>query len=235
MNESSSKIHRSLEKGIGPKKITGAVPQDDIQNWARELAGTILSFDNPETLTSCLTEAVGGLADQINSVEIAVTGIGWLGSGIPSVERTMEQLFAEAKREIMLTAYSLTSGFDRICRSLNRAASTGIRCVTVVNQLDEQRSEAAENLKNLAMNHPANFELHDFAVAEDSEGLHAKTCVVDRKSALVGSANLSRRGLVTAHEMAVLVRGPAAEQVADCIDRLLHYPSVSRIQPGAGL
>jgi phosphatidylserine/phosphatidylglycerophosphate/cardiolipin synthase-like enzyme len=52
------------------------------------------------------------------------------------------------------------------------------------------------------------------------EGLHAKVLVADRSAALVGSSNLTFHGLVSSHELAVLVRGPLAGEIADRIDML---------------
>ena len=40
--------------------------------------------------------------------------------------------------------------------------------------------------------------------------------------ALVGSPNLTFHGMMSAHELAVVIRGPAAEAIASRVDRLLH-------------
>ena len=45
--------------------------------------------------------------------------------------------------------------------------------------------------------------------------------VAHRHMALVGSSNLSRRGLLNNHELAVLVEGLAAVDVARALDLLL--------------
>jgi len=63
--------------------------------------------------------------------------------------------------------------------------------------------------------------VYDFRSDQSTEGLHAKAVVVDRRVALIGSANLSFRGMVGAHEMAVILRGPSAALVAGSIDRLI--------------
>ena len=44
-------------------------------------------------------------------------------------------------------------------------------------------------------------------------GSHAKFCVSDDKSAYVGSANLTGRGLTGQVEMGILVRGSVARQI----------------------
>jgi len=50
--------------------------------------------------------------------------------------------------------------------------------------------------------------------------LHAKLIVVDRSIALVGSSNLSWKGLILNHELAVLIEGPTAAKVGNLIDVL---------------
>lgn len=50
--------------------------------------------------------------------------------------------------------------------------------------------------------------------------LHAKVLVADRKSAVVGSANLSWGGMVTNNEVALLVQDNSAWTLASLIDRL---------------
>jgi cardiolipin synthase len=56
--------------------------------------------------------------------------------------------------------------------------------------------------------------------------LHAKVLVVDRSIALVGSANLSFHGMVSNHEMALVVRGPTAEVIAERFDMLARSAAV---------
>jgi cardiolipin synthase len=62
---------------------------------------------------------------------------------------------------------------------------------------------------------------------EQEYDLHAKVIVADRKMALVGSSNLSRRGLLNNHELALFVEGKTVEQIASAIDKLLLSPSIS--------
>ena len=62
--------------------------------------------------------------------------------------------------------------------------------------------------------------LVDFRGEDDNDHLHAKVVVADRLRAIVGSANLTAHGLLLAHELAVLLEGPAADDIAARIDLL---------------
>ena len=64
------------------------------------------------------------------------------------------------------------------------------------------------------------FRLIDFPGEEDS-ALHDKVNVVDHRLALIGSSNESRRGLLTNHELAVIMDGDAAGEVDRAMDALI--------------
>ena len=51
--------------------------------------------------------------------------------------------------------------------------------------------------------------------------LHAKVIVVDRKGAVIGSANFSWGGMVANYEVGVLIDGYEAWKMAKLIDELL--------------
>jgi len=65
---------------------------------------------------------------------------------------------------------------------------------------------------------------------QEQADLHAKVIVVDRKKALVGSANLSLRGLMNNHELGVVVEGPVAAEIARAIDMLMASPYTMPVQ-----
>lgn len=178
-----------------------------------------------------LDEALKDLLERMDTVQVAVTGVGWVGGGIPSVERTLLDCIGAATREILLTAYSITSGSNRVLEALEKALATGVKCVLLVNQLEEQPADVRAFLLKVAREYPAVAAVYDWPRANGAEGLHAKVVVVDRSVALVGSANLSARGLVTAHELAVVVRGPAADLIGSVVDRVVAGGTVRRLLP----
>ena len=66
-------------------------------------------------------------------------------------------------------------------------------------------------------------------MVDEWSDLHAKVIVVDRRKAIIGSSNLSRRGFLTNYELALLLEGSTATTVASVVDKLLASPHVLRI------
>ncbi|MCZ7570687.1 MAG: phospholipase D family protein [Ardenticatenaceae bacterium] len=163
-------------------------------------------------------------------VSVAVTGIAWMGSGTGSIESALERLFREAEQEIGLTAYTVSSGADLLFDWLEAALARGVQVRLVVNRLDSQPADVATRLKRLATTY-SHFHLYDFRCESEAD-LHAKAIIADRRLALVGSSNLSRRGLLANHELAVLIEGPAAADVARAMDRLFASRYVMSIGSG---
>jgi cardiolipin synthase len=151
-------------------------------------------------------------------VSIVVTGAIWMGSGIGSIESALNRLFREAEQEIILVAYAFGSGADLPFDLLETALNRGVQVRLIVNHLNAQPPEAISRLLRYAAIYP-HLELYDFA-SEEGADLHAKFVVADRRLALVGSSNLSRRGLLTNYEMAVLLEGEAAADAARAADLL---------------
>src|SRR5438045_3477207 len=82
-------------------------------------------------------------------------GLEWLGGGVAAVERTMARIISCAERELILTAYTVTSGSERICDEIERALETGIRCTFIVDRLSQQHGETQALLRRLAERHAA--------------------------------------------------------------------------------
>ncbi len=49
-----------------------------------------------------------------SGVSVVVTGTAWMGGGIGSIESALERLFRDARQEIVLTAYTISSSADRL-------------------------------------------------------------------------------------------------------------------------
>ena len=153
------------------------------------------------------------------NVGVVVTGIDWMGGGVGSIESAMRQLFQEAKQEILLTVYTITSAADMLFDWLEMALSRGVEIKMVVNRLDEKAPAVGSQLHRLDSMYP-HFHLYNF-VSDDPIDLHAKLVVADRQKAIVGSSNLSRRGLLTNYELALMIEGVTATEIASIVDRLI--------------
>lgn len=162
-----------------------------------------------------------------NGVTVAVTGLAWMGSGIGSIETSMESLFRESRQEILITAYAVSNAADMILNWMEGSLSRGVLIRFAINKLNEQPQGVARRLNELNQIFP-HFHLYTFQ-GDGDEDLHAKVIVADRNSAIVGSSNLSRRGLHTNHELALIVKGQGAQAVAEALDKLFTAKHLSKI------
>ena len=149
-----------------------------------------------------------------------------MGSGVGSIESAMERIFREAEHEILITVYAISNATDLILEWIENALARGVLIRILVNRLESQPAGVATRLKQLAQIYP-HFHLLSFQGDEEHD-LHAKTIVADRRLALVGSSNLSHRGMITNHELAVLIEGDAAQNIASTLDKLFESGFISR-------
>lgn len=163
------------------------------------------------------------MIEQANKVDVVVTGLGWVGAGVRSIDGVLREMVRSARSSLDITVYSLTDGAAIVFEEIEAALGIGVKVRLVVNDLGDQRNAARNRLRTLLDRFPGQFHVWNFPRQPDAEkaGLHAKVIVVDRRKALVGSANLSFLGLAGSHELGVSVDGPAAERVALCVDQLL--------------
>lgn len=158
---------------------------------------------------------------------VVVTGLGWMGSGIGSIESAMERIFRSAEKEVLITSYSISNATDLLLSWFEDALTRGILIRLIINRYYEQPATVISRLESLNQAYP-HFNLYNFQDGQNYD-LHAKVIVADRKVGLIGSSNLSRRGLINNHELALFVEGKAAEQIAFAVDKLLIYPSTSLV------
>lgn len=154
-----------------------------------------------------------------NKVNVVVTGTEWMGGGVGSIETVIADLFKTAKSELCISAYAIGNSSDLIFEWLENALQRGIKVKMLINRLDEQPIEVRGRLRNFLIIYP-HFTLYEFKSAEGID-LHAKIIAVDRRKALVGSSNLSRRGLISNFEMGLLVEGSVAGTITNTLDKLI--------------
>jgi cardiolipin synthase len=130
----------------------------------------------------------------------------------------MSELFKKAKNEIYISVYSIGTASDLVFEWIENALSRGVKIKMIINRLNEQPAQIIKKLNYTLSNYP-HFELFEFN-SSDGVDLHAKVIVTDHNKALVGSSNLSRRGLISNFEMGLLVEGPAANIVANTLSKL---------------
>lgn len=155
----------------------------------------------------------------INKVTIVVTGLAWMERGIRSTYSIVEDMLANASDEIQVATYMITEGAMDFIQLLTNCLNKGVRVTLVVNRFSKQPQKIQTAISQLARDF-LHFDLFEFCPKDKMEDLHAKLIVVDRSKALVGSSNLSWKGLIMNHELAVLVEGPVAARIGRLVDAL---------------
>jgi phosphatidylserine/phosphatidylglycerophosphate/cardiolipin synthase-like enzyme len=183
---------------------------------------------DPQGLSADIEAGLAAAARRLDRVDLAVTGLAWLGAGAPSVDQELRNLVRSARREISACAYSITTNALSLLAEIDEVVAQGVTATLVVNALTEQHADVQSFLRGAARARDR-WRIYDFVASGPAAELHAKVVVVDRSAALLGSANLSYRGLVANHEIAVVVRGPTAESIASRIDMLTNGPSARRL------
>lgn len=159
-----------------------------------------------------------------NKVEVAATGLAWVGSGVRSINGVLEDLIRATRATLDLTAYSITDGASRVFDEIEARLAAGVKVRIVIDNLaDPKKGPARKRLAALQKQFPGTFLVWDYPKTDQSEmaGLHAKLVIADRERALVGSANLSFLGLAASHELSVCIEGAVASTISLCFDQLV--------------
>ena len=160
-------------------------------------------------------------------VRVVVTGTAWMGAGIGSIESAIDDMFRTATDEIVLSVYTIGTGSDLVFQWLEGGLLRGVQVSLIINSLEDQPPDVVISLHNINDRYH-HFHLYDFQ-GETGSALHAKAIVADHRLALIGSSNMSRRGLLANHELALLVDGPVAATAGRAMAALIDSPLVSRV------
>ncbi len=152
-------------------------------------------------------------------IEIIATGKNIVGYGTRSIQGTIEELFKNAKDEIIIAVYSITGNLVDLYKILSDCASGGIKISFIINRLIEKDTKIIKILRKLSekYNHVSIYNFTD----ESNGDLHLKTIIVDRRKAIIGSANFSWKGMIQNHELGVLIEGKYAEKVGRLIENVI--------------
>ena len=162
-------------------------------------------------------------------VVLLATGSEIIGGGIRSLYSVIEEVIISADKEILITTYAVSGFLEDLFNLLIDAASRGVDIKIVVNRLEDQdpRSRKAVDRLIAATRGIEVYSFHD----EGGRNLHMKVFVVDREKAVLGSANLTWRGLVDNFELGVYLEGGLAEKVSNVVRRIIlmsdPYPTPS--------
>ncbi len=158
---------------------------------------------------------------------ISVTGDFWLGTkNIDSILNTLRIVLNDAKHSVKMTAYSLTYSkefFDLLESVLKKEFPFTL----IINRYEKEDFNGVRSLMSRLMKDYPNFVVRTFD--PDEGDLHAKIVVIDHQlgdcQALIGSANLSWRGIAKNHELLIKTFGDSADTVGDLFDLILKKTS----------
>lgn len=142
-----------------------------------------------------------------------------------STKNTVESMVRGAKRNILITGYSLSGYFSDLLDVLIDKSQKGVYIKFFVNNIGAQQS-----LDKLCRYKGKFLHIYDFPSGKDSmAALHAKVISVDQEKTLITSANLSYHGQEGNIELGMLVKSTEiAKQVDDIFSHLIFTKVVKK-------
>ena len=138
---------------------------------------------------------------------IGVSGRHWIGGNEQSAYDLLVDSLRQARTSVRIVAYSLgdrSSELERIFGILKDKIHTGVQVQLIINRFWTTTGYAQKQLKELEHR---NFTLLNYDPKDERENLHAKIIIVDSTEILLGSANISKSGLFSNHEIVVKISG----------------------------
>lgn len=154
----------------------------------------------------------------MTKIEILSTHPDIMKMGIRSTEPSMLDLINEAQDEIQILSYAITKGANRVIDALKKALARGVKVTFVLNGGDE----LSDNVRKALTYMKENFSYSNIYLFDSGSGidLHAKIMVADRKKAIVGSSNLTSRGLIWNLEIGFLIEDESVWKLSEVIDSI---------------
>lgn len=109
---------------------------------------------------------------------------------------------------------------------MRNCLNRGIKFTAIINRFEQQPISIQRYFLNLIATY-SYCQIYSFS--DPVEELHAKFVIVDRRIALVGSANVSMRGMKKNYELGMIFEGSEVSIVACRFEDLLSLDSVSPV------
>ncbi len=160
------------------------------------------------------------------TVQTVVTGIAWMENRVRSVNLALKDMLRTANSEVLLCAYSITDGSEEILEEFKDCLKRGVKFKAIINRFNRQPQSIQIYFIDLIKIYPYCY-VYDFN--SETEELHSKLIIVDRTIALIGSANLSTRGMRQNYELGVVIEDREVDIISNCFDSLINFSSVSLV------
>ena len=157
----------------------------------------------------------------MSSIKILATGSDFLKEGVRGTGPVIEELMENIDNELHILAYVISEHAEKFLGLIERALESGIKTTLVINNLQKQDTYVRDKLLKWKSKFRY-FNLVDFNRKEKT--LHAKVVVVDRKKAVLGSANFSWGGMSGNYEIGIFLDGREAWTLSKLVDDVANSP-----------
>lgn len=154
---------------------------------------------------------------------IAVSGQIWAGFEAPEVRTLVFDSLQLAKNSIQISIFSLGEKNEEMktfFKIIEDKLKAGRNVQFIINNMEGNLIGDFSKNKLNKLTKYENFDLQNFKPRKKGDLLHAKIIVIDRKFALVGSANLSHNAMFSNYEIMLKITGKAAADIANLLDKL---------------
>ena len=176
----------------------------------------------PELSNAHCDEITGLIVDALNSkepdkVSLVVTAPSSFAINARTTMNVVKSMIECAKRNILITGYSLSSYFSELVDIIIQKSQQGVFVKFFVNDLDKQ-----PEFEKILRCKGRFLEVYDFHSEDDKmAALHAKVISVDQQQTLITSANLSYHGQQGNIELGTLIESKQiAKQIEDVFTKL---------------
>ena len=204
--------------------------KSDIANGTSK-AVPILKKNYPELFDDHCEDIVDIIASTINmptpeKISLVVTAPPSVAINARTTMNAVQSMIREAKKNILITGYSLSSYFDELIDTIILKSQSGVLVKFFVNNIDKQ-SDFDKILR-----YKGHFlRIYNYQQKDDKmAALHAKVISVDLQQTLITSANLSYHGQQGNIELGTLIESKnIAKQIDDVFTKLIFSKVFSEV------
>ncbi len=232
VNSHPLQVATALAEALRSGRVEGAASALVLQSVlglssvAAVSAADLLRSSQSETLAAGLGAAIA--MRTIRESAEAKVDLVWTGPDVPGLAvrptgAVVEELLRSAIHEVVLLGYAVSQQGERVSHVLRLLGDAVARecAVTVVLHSDDASANRAQLLAGWALPvHPRVLTWRP-PPGYPYTKMHAKALVVDRRRALVTSANLTLHGLEANLELGVRIDGAVAAAITERIDMLI--------------
>jgi len=162
----------------------------------------------------------------LGSVEkLASSGMLWSGGMTTDIRSLFFKSLKSARSSITISAFSMghsNSDVIEFFEIIHNKLIGRKKVMIIVNDDDNLKPYSRTKLLMFQEKYPDNFTLRLFDPKRSGKNmnLHSKITIIDRKFALIGSANISRQALEHNYELMIKISGKSVSKIDDMMIRL---------------